>query len=899
LQENSLAEDYKVKPSSLLQSTRGTVILSAQSDMVGMKNAIETLEHYSNSINRFYAFPFLGNDHGNNFSRIVYLRSSVQLRDRYKNPELMFRRWNQSFHRLIMVRNIKEPSGNQETQRISASSSEKVQVGEESFWQSIIDQSLDGIIIIDANHQIVFANPSARHMYEKNRQEIIGQHCGFVPSLNSSIVFNPLSSSNTAKLVEARTSEIQRGDKKVILSTLRPVPDLKQDNNVGLEFFCRLDPDGRILGANSTFNTYLSRVGFNSAVRKIFDLFSIQDHLNFEIEIEALQTQNSRGFLQTTLAGENETALHIDWELKAVLNKTEQICEIEALGHEQIGLSQLNEKLDLSQSIIENAMDGILLTDHKGRVVSINKAFTMISGYRLKEIIGKSVDVFRSFNHTDEFFESIKRQVFSNGFWQGEINNKRKSEEYYPSWVTIHTLKDGNGQILNYIFYVRDITENKVIETKLEKRATLDALTDLPNRGQFIERLTQALSRAKRNNEKVVVIYLDLDRFKVINDNYGHEIGDLLLKQVSERLLSVSRHSDTIARMGGDEFAILLVGPSIAPVIFAQKVLGIFSNPFKVDDYEFYVTCSIGISIFPDDGEDGSTLMKNSDLAMYQAKELGRNYFQFFSPELNERAHRQMDMGADLRQAIQNEEFTLDYQPIVDANTGRILSIEALIRWENTRLGRVYPDTFIPLAESTGLIVPIGDWVLETACRETQILHNAGWNDLTVSVNISGFQLERNALITTVRNALASTELPPVNLVLEITESLLMKNVKDTRKILQELRSLGVKVSIDDFGTGYSSLNSLMVFPINTIKIDKSFIRELTSNPQNLTLVQGIIQIGHNLHLDVVAEGVETAEQASLLRSNECDELQGYHFSTPLSLDLLLDQMNATHGLLG
>ena len=593
---------------------------------------------------------------------------------------------------------------------------------EGAFWQSIIDRSLDGIIIIDLKRQIIFANPAAAEIYEKEPHEIIGQHCRFVPATNSSIVFNPISSSNTANLIEARTSEIRWGGKKAILAMLRPLPDLQQDEKIGLEFFCRLDPDGRILEVNSSFNTYLSRLGFNIAFRKIFDLFTIQDRLNFEIEVEALQTQNNRGFLQTILIGEDETALHIDWELKAVLNKSEQICEIEALGHQQTGLSQLNEKLDISQTIIDNATDGIMLTDHKGRIISINKAFAMISGYRLKEIIGKSVDFFKSPNHSDDFFESIKRQIHSNNFWQGEINNKRKSEEIYPSWVTIHTLKDGNGRILNYIFYIRDITENKNIETKLEKRATLDSLTELPNRGQFIERLTQALTRAKRNNEKVVVMYLDLDRFKVINDNYGHEIGDLLLKQVSERLVSISRQSDTIARMGGDEFTILLVGPSIAPIIFAQKVLNIFSNPFKVNEYEFYITCSIGISIFPDDGEDVSTLMKNSDLAMYQAKELGRNYFQFFSPDLNERAHKQMDMGADLRQAIQNNEFTLDYQPIVDANTGKVLSIEALIRWENPRLGRVFPDLFIPLAESAGLIVPIGDWVLETACREVQVI---------------------------------------------------------------------------------------------------------------------------------------------------------------------------------
>jgi diguanylate cyclase (GGDEF)-like protein/PAS domain S-box-containing protein len=899
LQKNSEDKGKKGKMPQFTQSDRDMHYLSSQPDMVGMKNAMVPFEHHKNSINHFYSFPNTEKERGNYFSRIIFLRSSIQLRDRYSNKTLTDHRWNQSNHRISKVKVIKEPTQNHEMQMTAVNSLEKLQVVEGAFWQSIIDNSLDGIIIIDLKNQIIFANPAAGEIYQKNPQEILGQHCRFVPAPNSSIIFNPISSSNTANLIEARTSEIRWGGKKAILAMLRPLPDLKQDLNIGIEFFCRLDPDGRILEVNSAFNSYLSRMRFNTAFRKIFDLFSIQDRLNFEIEVEALQTQNSRGFLQTTLVCEDETTLHIDWELKPVFNNSDQVCEIEAVGHQQTGLSLLNEKLDISQTIIDNAIDGILLTDHKGRIVSINKAFSMISGYRLKEIIGKSVNFFRSSSHPDDFFEAIKRQILTNNFWQGEVNNKRKSEEIYPAWVTIHNLKDGNGRILNYIFYIRDITENKVIESNLEKRATLDSLTELPNRGQFIERLTQALARAKRNSEKVVVMYLDLDRFKVINDNYGHEIGDLLLKQVSERLVSISRQSDTIARMGGDEFTILLVGPSVAPIIFAQKVLNIFTNPFKVNDYEFYITCSIGISIFPDDGEDVSTLMKNSDLAMYQAKDLGRNYFQFFSPDLNERAHKQMDMGADLRQAIQNNEFTLDYQPIVDANTGRVISIEALIRWENSKLGRVFPDIFIPLAESAGLIIPIGDWVLETACKEVQILHDAGWNDLTVSVNISGFQLERHALVDTVRNVLASTGLPPKNLVLEITESLLMKNIKETRNILQELRELGINISIDDFGTGYSSLNSLMVLPINTIKIDKSFILELTSNPQNLTLVQGIIQIGHNLHLNVVAEGVETAEQASLLRANACDELQGYYFSRPISLIRLENRLKATDGLLG
>jgi diguanylate cyclase (GGDEF)-like protein/PAS domain S-box-containing protein len=609
--------------------------------------------------------------------------------------------------------------------------------------------------------------------------------------------------------------------------------------------------------------------------------------------MQELRRNNSRGVVQTILIGPDDKALNVQWILKAKIDAKGQVYSVEATGREQSRLNQLIENLDLSTSIIQNATEGILLTDKKGRVISINRAFSVITGFRLTEVIGKPIDFFRSSHHSNDFYESITQQVKNYGIWQGEINNMRKTGEIFPAWVSIQPSKDSTGQVTNYIVYMRDISEVKYIETNLRQIAFQDPLTNLPNRTQFHNRLAHALELAKRNNQQVVVLYLDLDRFKVINDTYGHEKGDLLLKQVSERLITIARKNDTIARMGGDEFTVLLEGASVDSIIgastFAQKILSLFTYPFRIDNHEFYITSSIGISLYPNDGDDVTTLMKNSDMAMYQAKDLGKNNFQFFSQELNERAHKQLDMEAYLRHAVERNELTLDYQPIVNAATGEIISVEALLRWDNPELGKVFPDAFIPLAESTGLIIPIGEWVLETACKHIHQIHDAGWDKLTVSVNISGRQLERNTLVETVNNVLEKTGVNPSSLILEITESLLMKNVKATRGILQELRTLGVGISIDDFGTGYSSLNSLVVLPIDTLKIDKSFILEATSNAQNLSLVQGIILIGHNLNLQVVAEGVETIEQARLLHANGCDKLQGYHFSKPINLDRLLD----------
>jgi len=770
-----------------------------------------------------------------------------------------------------------------------------MRVVDPGFFEALVDQSLDGIIVVDDLQQIIFANPAAIAIYKQSSGEIIGLNCGFVPTPDACIVFNPQPAHSISAMVEARTTDILWDGRKATMSTLRPVIDRKFNNENDLEFFCRLKPDGSIIEVDASFLSYLVRAGFNVSNRKIYELFSAQDWIRFEIQMQELRRNNSRGVVQTILIGPDDKALHIQWILKARLSPEGIVEEVEATGHEQSRLNQLIENLDLSTSIIQNATEGIMLTDRKGRIVSINKAFSTITGYHLTEVIGKPINFFRSNHHTDDFFDAVTRQVKDFGVWQGEMNNVRKTGEVFPSWISIQPSKDSSGQITNFIFYLRDISEIKFVETNLRQIALQDPLTGLPNRSHFLSRLAHALELARRNNQQVVVLYLDLDRFKVINDTYGHEKGDLLLKQVSERLISIGRRNDTIARMGGDEFTVLLEGTSVDSIIgastFAQKVLSLFNYPFQVDNHEFYVTSSIGISLYPNDGADVTTLMKNSDMAMYRAKELGKNNFQFFSPELNERAYKQLDMEAYLRHAVDRNELRLEYQPIVDATTGKVSSVEALLRWENPDLGRVFPDVFIPLAESTGLIIPIGDWVLYTACDQVKSLQDSGWQDLKVSVNISGRQLERNTLVDTVKSALEKSKLPPSSLTLEITESLLMKNIKATRTILQELRLLGIGISIDDFGTGYSSLNSLMVLPIDTLKIDKSFILEVTSNPQNLLLVQGIIQIGHNLNLQVVAEGVETIEQADLLNLNTCDKLQGYYFSRPITLARLTEYL--------
>lgn len=435
----------------------------------------------------------------------------------------------------------------------------------------------------------------------------------------------------------------------------------------------------------------------------------------------------------------------------------------------------------------------------------------------------------------------------------------------------------------------KEILERKQAEDRLTYMALHDDLTDLPNRTLLIDRLSQILTRVQWRNRLTAVLSFDLDHFNQINDTMGHQTGNLLLKAVSERFRTCVRPGDTIARLGGDEFVMVLADLARVEDVskIAQKVIEAFSKPFAVQTHEFYVTTSIGISLSPNDGVDSQTLLRAADMAMFRAKEQGRNNYQFYHPALNSNAHERFSLETGLRQALVREEFLLHYQPQVDLGTGQIIGVEALLRWKHPDRGLVSPAKFIPLAEDTGLIVPIGEWVLRTACAQAKSWQTSGFDDIKITVNLSGRQFQQNNLIETIREILRETGLDHRCLELELTESV-MQNSETTIAMLRELTRMGIDISIDDFGTGYSSLSYLKRFPIRTLKIDQSFVRNVTTNADDPTIIKAIISLAHSLRLRAIAEGVETEEQLQFLRSLECDGMQGFLLSPPLPADEMI-----------
>jgi diguanylate cyclase (GGDEF)-like protein len=454
-------------------------------------------------------------------------------------------------------------------------------------------------------------------------------------------------------------------------------------------------------------------------------------------------------------------------------------------------------------------------------------------------------------------------------------------------------LIDDDSGIANIEGTLIDITERKVAEERVQSLAYYDALTGLPNRILLRDRLSKALSNARRQNHKVALLFLDLDRFKMVNDSLGHAVGDLLLQEIAARLKSVAREEDTIARLGGDEFLIVLTNIKDIPAaaVAVERFMDAMTAEFVLQGHSFSISCSLGISIFPEHGADSETLIKNADAAMYSAKEGGRNNFQFFTADMNAEAVKRLTLENGLRSALERQELFLMYQPQMDIVTGTITGLEALLRWQHPELGLVPPDQFIGIAENTGMILPIGEWVLRTACSQARKWQDEGLGPVQVAVNVSAVQFRQEGFCQLVRKVLHETGLAAHYLELELTESLLLANADVTFSVLQELKAMGLTLAIDDFGTGYSSFSYLRQFRVSKLKIDRSFIRDVAVNPDDAAITTAIISMAKNLNLKVIAEGVENEAQLSFLRAHQCDEIQGYYFCKPLRLDEIGDKL--------
>lgn len=539
--------------------------------------------------------------------------------------------------------------------------------------------------------------------------------------------------------------------------------------------------------------------------------------------------------------------------------------------------------LQLYADIFNRSGEAIIITDGTNRIVSVNEAFTRLTGYAIEDIEGQNPRILSSGHTSTDTYQAMWIALQDFGFWQGELWDRRKDGSSYPKWAAISVIRDDRGNVCNYIASFTDISERKAAETRIDYLAHHDALTGLLNRFSLEHRLSQALLAVRRDNRQVALMFIDMDRFKTINDILGHHVGDLMLVEVASRLRNCVRESDIVARLGGDEFLVALTGMDAAndSAPIADKILHALGEPYDIAGSVLYSSPSIGISLFPGDGSDSATLMKNADTAMYYAKQQGRNNIQFFIDKMNASASERLALEGELRLALAERTLEVHYQPQVRAADGTVCGVEALARWNHPEHGFIPPDKFIPIAEDSGLIEQLGNWVLEEACHQAASWHAAGLGDLRVAVNLSAHQLRSPRLVESVQSMIARHGIKTGQLELEVTESVAMSDPKAAIDKLSALRRLGVLLSIDDFGTGYSSLAYLKMLPIHALKLDRSFVRNVATDADDAAISTATLALARSLQLMVVAEGVENEAQRIFLAENGCDFLQGYLFGRP------------------
>lgn len=545
------------------------------------------------------------------------------------------------------------------------------------------------------------------------------------------------------------------------------------------------------------------------------------------------------------------------------------------------------ERLIQAATVFEHTSEAIVITDADKRITAVNRAFTRITGYGEHEVLGQDPRLLKSGQHDDQFYDELWRALRERDSWQGEIYNRRKDGSLFPVWQNITVVRDADGHVRHFISIFNDISAQKDSEEKIRYLAHYDLLTGLPNQVLFKERLHQALEDAAQRPEMMAVMFLDLDRFKQINDTLGHPVGDLMLQTVAERLQTLVRQPNLLARMSGDKFTVLLLDCENTGCLtqFSERLLAEMREPVVSPVQPLHLTVSLGVALYPQHGTGSAALLKNAEIAMYQAKSKGRNQYQVFFSGLETGAFENLILENDLRQAIDAKQLFLQYQPQVSLDNGRVIGAEALIRWQHPRRGLVPPDRFIRLAEESGLIIPIGEWVLRTACVQGRHWLDAGHSLESLAINFSSLQIQHPGIVETVAKVLAETGLPPGFLELELTESVIMRETREARNSLDALRELGVKLAVDDFGTGYSSLSYLRRLPIDKLKIDKSFVNDLPQDPNAAAIAKAVIALGKSLQLHVMAEGIENPEQQTFLHAHGCDSGQGFFYSRPVAAD--------------
>ncbi len=632
----------------------------------------------------------------------------------------------------------------------------------------------------------------------------------------------------------------------------------------------------------------------NNAMQRIFDLQSVDQIKSIDDFFKCYPNNDARLACEDALAGKTTAALetitktnnrtyYIVWTVTPLRDTQENVSGVICMGQDVTERRVAEGNLRLSSTVFDNTAEGIIITDHNAKIIDVNTAFSEITGFSREEVIGQNPRLMKSGRHSAKFYDDMWRKLNTNGFWRGEIWDRRKNGEEFPKWLSINACRNEKGKLTHYVAVFSDITDKKADEEKLEQLAHFDHLTGLPNRILFQDRLHTALARSRREKAHLAVLFVDLDRFKQINDTLGHRVGDLLLKEVSKRLLFSIREIDTVARLSGDEFTVILTDISSIEAVeqIASRIVKSLGAPYFFEGHELFVSASVGIAIYPTDGENSVDLLRHADVAMYHAKEKGRNNYQFFNAAMNEKAQSQLSLANKLRVALNRKIIHPHYQLKVDTQLGKPVGLEALARWNDERGNPISPVHFIPVAEEHGLIGRLGKSVLNQVCIQIRM-----WQDMdvefgSVAVNLSAQQFRDANLLGDIKEAIEDNRIDPTSLEVEVTENMVMDDVEDAIRILNDIKEMGLKIAIDDFGTGYSSLSYLKRFPVDTLKIDRTFIRDLTVDNDDAAIVSAIVSMAQKLEINVVAEGVETQEQVEFLRSINCNIVQGFLYAKP------------------
>lgn len=779
---------------------------------------------------------------------------------------------------------------------------------------NILESTTDGYVSIDNNYDIQYLNSKARQIFaipdhkggSKNLWEVIPELAsGFYRAIHKAVVehvpvelegFYPPSERwleihvyphRSGASIYFRDITEKRSAEQALRSSEEQVSAIL--DNV-MDAIVAVDKSGTII----IFNKAAERIfGYNSEemIGGPLDILMPEEHANrhqnymnhYILSGEANVIWAGR---ELTGKRKNNEVFPLEIELNAI-----------HLGEDPIFIGivrdlslrrQTEHNMRMAEHVFSNSIEGIAIISADKNILRVNRSFSEISGFTQEELGGKSVEfLFRSALKGRELLDNVWKIIERQGNWRGEFSSRKGDGSEYTAWSMISATKDSKGAITGYVMVCNDVTQIREAQSRIHRLANFDVLTDLPNRTLLNERLVQRLVRASRRGEKVALLRVDLDRFKTLNETLGHDVGDKLLKDVAARIVSSVRDVDVVARLSGDEFAIMLSTFSRSSDVeaFAKKIMAQFDWPFLVDAREVFITVSIGIALFPDDAHDANDLMKHAGAAMHHVKEHGRNSYRFYSNELDATAFEQLVLENSLRRALERKEFVLFYQPQIDLVKGTVIGVEALIRWNHPDIGMVSPIRFIPLLEETGLILQVGEWVVQEACRQGKLWHDAGY-EVKVSVNLSPRQFSQGRqLAQVIQQAIAASGMDPKYLDLEITETSLMDSPDETIALLSEFKSSNINISLDDFGTGYSSLSYLTRFPLDTLKIDRSFIRSALVDQSDAALTTAIITMGRSLNIKVLAEGVETIEQLEFLRRQGCDEVQGFLFSKPVPAD--------------